>query len=107
VDDTGPAENKFKDKFMRVVDNMKASGSVKSDSEQSRIGEDNVGNKMLQKMGWKDGLGLGKANQGRTEIIQTQARSAQSGLGTKQISSDPSDDYKSIARKTMWSRYDD
>ena len=36
---------------------------------------------MLQKMGWKDGLGLGKKNQGRTEIIQTQSRMAQSGLG--------------------------
>ena len=32
-------------------------------------------------MGWKDGLGLGKKNQGRTEIIQTQSRMAQSGLG--------------------------
>jgi len=107
VDDTGPAENKFKDKFMRVVGNMKQSGGSSKPSEQPKIGEDNVGNKMLQKMGWKDGLGLGKANQGRTEIIEAKSRSAQSGLGTKQISTDGSDDYKSIARKTMWSRYDD
>jgi len=107
VDDTGPAENKFKDKFMRVVGNMKQSGGSSKASEQPKIGEDNVGNKMLQKMGWKDGLGLGKTNQGRTELIDAQSRSAQSGLGIKQISSDASDDYKSIARKTMWSRYDD
>jgi hypothetical protein len=25
---------------------------------------------MLQRMGWKEGLGLGKANQGRTAIIE-------------------------------------
>ena len=36
-------------------------------------------------MGWKDGLGLGKKNQGRTEIIQTQSRMAQSGLGNSPL----------------------
>ena len=30
---------------------------------------DNVGNRMLQKMGWQEGQGLGKGNQGRTDII--------------------------------------
>lgn len=37
---------------------------------QKSIGGDNIGNKMLQKMGWKEGLGLGKTNQGRTSIIE-------------------------------------
>lgn len=30
----------------------------------------NVGSKMLQKMGWSEGMGLGKMNQGRTDIVQ-------------------------------------
>ena len=37
---------------------------------KQKIGSDNKGNKMLQKMGWKDGMGLGKKNQGRTEIVE-------------------------------------
>ena len=34
------------------------------------IDASNIGNRMLQKMGWKEGLGLGKTNQGRTNIIE-------------------------------------
>ena len=34
----------------------------------------------VQKMGWKEGLGLGKANQGRTEIIEAEARSNSAGM---------------------------
>jgi len=37
---------------------------------ERNIGSDNIGNKMLQKMGWKEGLGLGKSNQGRTNIVE-------------------------------------
>lgn len=34
------------------------------------IGEDNIGNKLLQKMGWSEGRGLGKAGQGITAPIE-------------------------------------
>ena len=34
------------------------------------IGGDNIGNKLLQKMGWSHGQGLGKTNQGRTDPIE-------------------------------------
>ena len=43
---------------------------VQAVSEKKSIGGDNLGNKMLQRMGWKEGLGLGKDNQGRTSIIE-------------------------------------
>lgn len=34
------------------------------------IGSNNVGNRLLQKMGWSEGQGLGRKNQGRTNIIE-------------------------------------
>ena len=34
------------------------------------IGAENIGNRMLQKMGWTAGLGLGKSNQGRTAPVE-------------------------------------
>lgn len=34
------------------------------------IGKSNLGNRLLQKMGWSEGQGLGKSNQGRTNIIE-------------------------------------
>merc|ERR1719361_2516481 len=102
-DDDKPVPNRFKEKYLKA---MEDSSSGSSDHASApKIGEDNLGNKMLQKMGWKDGLGLGKKNQGRTEIIQTQSRMAQSGLGTSQPSLGPNDSYKDVARKTLWSRY--
>ena len=42
--------------------------------ERRQIDSSNIGNRMLQKMGWKEGLGLGKANQGRTGIIEVCTR---------------------------------
>ena len=75
-----PPENKFKDKYMAAMADVAASGAP-AGADAPKLDDSNIGNKMLQKMGWKDGLGLGKKNQGRTDIIQTKGRLAQSGLG--------------------------
>ena len=102
-DDDKPVPNRFKEKYLKAMeDSSTGSGDLAS---APKIGEDNVGNKMLQKMGWKDGLGLGKKNQGRTDVINVQQRTAMSGLGTAQSSGNPNDSYKENARKTLWSRY--
>merc|ERR1712203_986140 len=93
-----PPENKFKDKYMAAMADVAASGAP-AGADAPKLDDSNLGNRMLQKMGWKDGLGLGKKNQGRTEIIQTQSRMAQSGLGTSQPSLGPNDSYKDVARK--------
>lgn len=37
---------------------------------QQPINSDNVGSRLLQKMGWSEGQGLGRKNQGRTSIIE-------------------------------------
>merc|ERR1711963_264924 len=101
-----PPENKFKDKYMAAMADVAASGAP-AGADAPKLDDSNIGNKMLQKMGWKDGLGLGKKNQGRTDIIQTKGRLAQSGLGTSQPSLGPNDSYKDVARKTLWNRYND
>lgn len=44
--------------------------STYEEPTKAGIGADNKGNRLLQKMGWQEGMGLGKSNQGRTTIIQ-------------------------------------
>ncbi len=43
------------------------------------IGVDNIGNQMLQKMGWKEGTGLGR--QGIIEPIRPEVKQGMHGLG--------------------------
>ncbi len=43
------------------------------------IGAENIGNQMLQKMGWKEGTGLGR--QGIVEPIRVEVRQGTQGLG--------------------------
>ncbi|KAJ1109219.1 hypothetical protein NDU88_006582 [Pleurodeles waltl] len=67
----------------------------------------NIGNKMLQAMGWKEGLGLGKKAQGITAPIQAKVRMRGAGLGAKGSSYgvSTSDSYKDAVRKAMLARF--
>lgn len=64
-----PQPSKLKEKYLkaREVPEMHSAVTVSSNDP---ISSENVGNKLLQKMGWTEGQGLGKSNQGRTSIIQ-------------------------------------
>ena len=105
--DDAPKPNRLKEKYLRAVEHMESSAVERAGGAdgKKKIGSDNKGNKMLQKMGWKDGQGLGKKGQGRTEIIIAEQRTMGSGLGTEQSKGGPGDSYKESARKTLWSRY--
>ncbi|XP_017021961.1 RNA-binding protein 5 isoform X2 [Drosophila kikkawai] len=71
------------------------------------IGSSNVGNRLMQKMGWSEGQGLGKKNQGRTQIIEADGRTNNVGLGNKAGGQMfPGSDYKSYIKKMMKQRYD-
>uniref|UniRef100_A0A8C3CSJ8 RNA binding motif protein 5 n=1 Tax=Cairina moschata TaxID=8855 RepID=A0A8C3CSJ8_CAIMO len=67
----------------------------------------NIGNKMLQAMGWREGSGLGRKCQGITAPIEAQVRMRGAGLGAKGSSYGVStaDSYKDAVRKAMFARF--
>jgi RNA-binding protein 5/10 len=113
IDDEGPRPNRLKEKYLQAVEvaELSSNNSSSSSSNKGRpkpLDESNLGSKMLQKMGWKEGLGLGKANQGRTSIIEAEARNSQAGLGSKNSAkSNPNESYKDSVKRTLFSRYHD
>ncbi|KAH8393709.1 hypothetical protein KR200_010007 [Drosophila serrata] len=71
------------------------------------IGSSNVGNRLMQKMGWSEGQGLGRKNQGRTQIIEADGRTNNVGLGNRAGGQMfPGTDYKTYIKKMMKQRYD-
>jgi len=96
-----PKPNKLKEKYMRAMQEVESKGLP-----EKNIGSDNIGSKMLQRMGWKEGSGLGKTNQGRTEIIEAEQRTQKAGLGSSgPVRSNPNDSYKDCVKRTMYQRY--
>ncbi|KAK8763640.1 hypothetical protein V5799_033752 [Amblyomma americanum] len=45
------------------------------------LAQDNIGFKLLNKMGWKEGAGLGKHEQGATEPVKVSSKNTRTGLG--------------------------
>lgn len=98
-----PQPNRLKENYMKA---RQATISYEEPTKMG-LGSDNLGNKLLQKMGWQEGMGLGKKNQGRTSIIETERRSATAGLGTKSVGvvPGPGETYKDCVKKMMKIRY--
>lgn len=68
-----PPVNKTRERWTKEM--VKQSAAIQQSQESKTvaampIGESNVGNRLLQKMGWSEGQGLGRKNQGRTNIIE-------------------------------------
>ncbi|XP_017785465.1 PREDICTED: RNA-binding protein 5-like isoform X2 [Nicrophorus vespilloides] len=99
-----PQPSKLKEKYLksREIEIPVAAASV-----SEPIGAENVGNRLLQKMGWTEGQGLGKSNQGRTTIIQAEQRASTVGLGNKSGSYQAlaGESYKDCVKKMMYARY--
>ncbi|KAK9890110.1 hypothetical protein WA026_008920 [Henosepilachna vigintioctopunctata] len=99
-----PQPSKLKEKFLKSKElaEMPIASSV-----AEPIGSENVGNRLLQKMGWTEGQGLGKLNQGRTTIIQAEQRSSTVGLGNKLpgYNAVAGESYKDCVKKMMYARY--
>ncbi|KAA0184003.1 RNA-binding protein 5 [Fasciolopsis buskii] len=66
----------------------------------------NVGSRLMEKMGWQAGQGLGRANQGRTQLIEAEFREHGVGLGIKTGKrGPPSDNYKDHVKRAMFARF--
>lgn len=68
---------------------------------------DTIGGKMLQKMGWSEGRGLGKEEQGRIAPIEAEQRPSLAGLGQKRgiYTPTPGLTYRDTVKKLMIARY--
>ncbi|XP_068624093.1 RNA-binding protein 5-A-like isoform X2 [Battus philenor] len=68
---------------------------------------DTIGGKMLQKMGWSEGRGLGKEEQGRIAPIEAEQRPTLAGLGQKRgvYTPTPGETYRDTVKKLMIARY--
>uniref|UniRef100_A0A182VSD9 RNA-binding protein 5 n=1 Tax=Anopheles minimus TaxID=112268 RepID=A0A182VSD9_9DIPT len=111
-EDEAPPVNRSKERFQREIEKQTQSQSAYPQGTASAvpIGQNNIGNKLLQKMGWSEGQGLGRSNQGRVNIIEAEARVANVGLGIKANAAAQfgrtTDDYKTYIKKMMKSRYE-
>ncbi|KRT80869.1 RNA binding protein, partial [Oryctes borbonicus] len=98
-----PQPSKLKEKYLksRELVDLPVSASV-----SEPIGAENVGNRLLQKMGWTEGQGLGKSNQGRTTIIQAELHNSTVGLGNKTSTYNAmaGESYKDCVKKMMYAR---
>uniref|UniRef100_A0A8C6MU06 Angiogenic factor with G patch and FHA domains 1 n=1 Tax=Mus spicilegus TaxID=10103 RepID=A0A8C6MU06_MUSSI len=82
---------KYKDRAGKRREQVGSEGTFQRDdapaSVHSEITDSNKGRKMLEKMGWKQGEGLGKDGGGMKTPIQLQLRRTHAGLGTGKLSS--------------------
>lgn len=61
---------------------------------------------MLKAMGWSEGQGLGRSNQGCSSIIEVEKRASGVGLGIKSVAVGGSGkSYKDAVRRAMQQRF--
>jgi len=71
------------------------------------LGERNIGNQMMRRMGWKEGEGLGKDACGIVAPIEVSLRTERAGLGSADLSKyavDPNDTYQQATKKKARAR---
>lgn len=70
-----PPPNRSRERFEKEMRKQTVQMQKQASSNLANvpIDQSNVGNRLLQKMGWSEGQGLGKTNQGRTNIIEVSA----------------------------------
>ncbi|XP_017063123.1 RNA-binding protein 5-A isoform X2 [Drosophila eugracilis] len=102
-----PPPNRSRERFEQELKTLQTRQKDSSGAAPAMpISSSNVGSRLLQKMGWSEGQGLGKKNQGRTQIIEADGRTNNVGLGNKAGNLTPGNDYKSYIKKMMKQRYE-
>lgn len=71
-----PPPNRSRERFEKEMRKQSAQMQKQAQSNLAKvpIDQSNLGNRLLQKMGWSEGQGLGKSNQGRTNIIEVSGK---------------------------------
>ncbi|XP_043640771.1 RNA-binding protein 5-B isoform X1 [Drosophila teissieri] len=102
-----PPPNRSRERFEQELKTLQSRQKQSTSAAPAMpISSSNVGSRLLQKMGWSEGQGLGRKNQGRTQIIEADGRSNHVGLGNKSGQMIPGNDYKSYIKKMMKQRYE-
>ncbi|WKY06085.1 hypothetical protein Q1695_006354 [Nippostrongylus brasiliensis] len=70
------------------------------------LNDANKGFRLLQSMGWKEGEGLGKAGQGRSEPVESALRSERLGLGAQDPKAAPPKTWKAVVLDKTRERYE-
>ncbi|XP_035296393.1 angiogenic factor with G patch and FHA domains 1 isoform X5 [Cricetulus griseus] len=99
---------KYKDRAGKRREQVGSEGTFQRDdapaSVHSEITDSNKGRKMLEKMGWRKGEGLGKDGGGMKTPIQLQLRRTHAGLGTGKPSSVDDLHFLQNKSKTNWDK---
>ncbi|XP_050741103.1 RNA-binding protein 5-B isoform X2 [Drosophila biarmipes] len=103
-----PPPNRSRERFEQEIKTLQTGPKNPSGAAPAMpISSSNVGSRLLQKMGWSEGQGLGRKNQGRTQIIEAEGHSNNVGLGNKSSGISQRYDYKSYIKMKMKQRYED
>ncbi|CAI5440522.1 unnamed protein product [Caenorhabditis angaria] len=86
--------------------------SIRRESEHfasKPLDDNNIGNRLLKNMGWKEGEGMGKNGQGITAPIQAERFVQGAGLGSSgsKIRGGVESSHKEKTRQALFSRYND
>ncbi|XP_061473769.1 RNA-binding protein 6 isoform X2 [Rhineura floridana] len=76
-------------------------------TDKGRMESNNKGSRMMQAMGWKEGSGLGRNEQGMTAPVEPESRKKGAGLGTQARPSrrQSNETYRDAVRRVMFARY--
>ncbi|KAF5201407.1 Surp and g-patch domain-containing protein 1-like protein [Thalictrum thalictroides] len=95
------------EKFLASCNDAAAQKAAKEAAERSKIQADNVGHKLLSKMGWKEGEGLGSSKSGRADpVMAGNVKTNNLGVGAAAPSEvNPEDDIYEQYKKRMMLGY--
>ncbi|KAG6543646.1 hypothetical protein Mapa_014829 [Marchantia paleacea] len=95
------------EKFMAKCNDAMAQKAAKAAADRAKIQADNVGHRLLSKMGWKEGEGLGSRKGGRSDPVQAGAVKLNNlGVGAEQPGEvTPDDDIYEQYKKRMMLGY--
>ncbi|OEL26385.1 SURP and G-patch domain-containing protein 1-like protein, partial [Dichanthelium oligosanthes] len=92
------------EKFMARCNNAEAQKATKEAAEKAKIQADNIGHKLLSKMGWREGEGLGSERRGRSDpIMAGDVKKDHLGVGAVQPGEVTSEDdiYEQYKKRMM------